>query len=454
MTAGRILFALFLVAANGFFVAVEFGLARLRHTQAEDFVRQNRPGAKAVLHAVNHIDSYLSACQLGITICSLGLGAVGEPAFHAALAPLLGDAAEIAGIGIASALSFVIITTLHVVVGELAPKSAAIARTPPIVLALTPPMRMFYRATKPVVDLLNWLGNLVLKPFGIPPASEAGSQPHTEDELRSLLRESSREGTIGREEQEISEAALLFGDRRAREVMRPRAEVAFVTTSDSPRRVAERVIESGHTRLPLCEPEGGLDAALGVINAKDLLPVGLTPDRDIDLREIARPISHVSESSRVDRVLRDMRRDRLHIALVHDEHGTVVGLITLEDILEELVGEIEDEFDPEYREPIREEDGVIIVDGSATAREVSERLGFELDAHHETTIGGYLSEELGRVPRPGEQIELHGLRFEVRAVEGTLVTELAVLPDGEGRRRDGGERASGNDARAGGGREG
>ena len=429
MIAADIVFALLLVAANGFFVAVEFGLARLRPTQAAEFVRAGRPGAKSVDHAVRHIDSYLSACQLGITICSLGLGALGEPAFHDALEPLLGDAAQVAGIGLASALSFMIITTLHVVVGELAPKSAAIARTPPIVLALTPAMRMFYLVTKPVVELLNGMGNLVLKPFGIPPASEAGSQPHSEEELRSLLRESSREGTIGREEQELSEAALIFGDRRAREVMKPRAEIDYVLTTDSPRRIGERVIESGHTRLPLCEPDGGLDAAVGVINAKDLLPVGLQPDRDIDLREIARPIAHVSESARVDRVLRDMRRDRRHIALVHDEHGTVVGLITLEDILEEIVGEIEDEFDPEAPEPIRTENGVVLIDGSASAREVAERLGFDLEAHHETTIGGYISEELGRVPRPGEEIDLHGQRLQVRDVEGTLVTELALVSE-------------------------
>ena len=285
-------------------------------------------------------------------------------------------------------------------------------------------MRMFYVATKPVVEALNWLGNLVLRPFGIPPASESGSQPHSEDELRSLLRESSREGTIGREEQELSEAALIFGDRRAREVMKPRAEIDYVLTTDSPRRIGERVIESGHTRLPLCEPDGGLDAAVGVINAKDLLPVGLQPDRDIDVREIARPIAHVSESARLDRVLRDMRGERRHIALVHDEHGTVVGLITLEDILEEIVGEI------------RTEDGVVLIDGSASARDVADRLGFDLDAHHETTIGGYLSEELGRVPRAGEEIELHGWHFEVRDVEGTLVTELAVVPD-RSRRQDG-----------------
>src|SRR4051794_33561644 len=430
MTAGGVILAFVLVAANGFFVAVEFGIARLRPTQAAEFAREGRPGSKSVLHAVEHIDSYLSACQLGITMCSLGLGALGEPAFRKALEPLLGDAAEVAGIGIASALAFAIITTLHVVVGELAPKSAAIARTPPIVLALTPPMRTFYLATKPLVELLNWLGNLVLRPFGIPPASEAGSQPHSEDELRSLLRESSREGTIGREEQELSEAALVFGDRRAREVMRPRAEIAYVLTSDSPRHVAERVIDTGHTRLPLCEPAGGLDAAVGVLNAKALLPVGLRGEAHVDLRSIARPIAHVSESARVDRVLRDMRRERRHIGLVHDEHGTVVGLITLEDILEELVGEIEDEFDPEQREPIRVEGDTVVIDGAAPAREVAERLGFDLEGHHETTIGGYLSEELGRVPRPGEEVRLHERSFKVLGVEETRVTELALV-DGD-----------------------
>jgi CBS domain containing-hemolysin-like protein len=444
VTAARIVLALVLVGLNGFFVAVEFGIARLRPTQAAEFEHEGRPGAKSVQHAVTHIDSYLSACQLGITICSLGLGALGEPAFHDVLEPVLGDAAEIAGIGIASALSFAIITTLHVVVGELAPKSAAIARTPPIVLALTPPMRLFYFATKPLVEALNRLGNLVLKPFGVPPASEAGHQPHSEDELRLLLRESSRQGTIGREEQELSEAALVFGDLRAREVMRPRAEIAYVLTSDSPRRVAERVIDTGHTRLPLCEPAGGLDAAVGVLNAKDLLPVGLAAEADVDLRSIARPIAHVAESARVDRVLRDMRRERRHLGLVHDEHGTVVGLVTLEDILEEIVGEIDDEFDPERTDPIRVDGETVLIDGGASAREVAERLGFELEGHHETTIGGYLSEELGRVPRPGEEIVLHERRFRVLGVEETLVTELALverarvddgadaLPDGDG----------------------
>src|SRR4051795_7223881 len=185
MAAGVAL-AFVLVLLNAFFVAAEFGIARLRPTQAEEYVRQRRPGAKSALHAVHHIDSYLSACQLGITLASLGLGAVGEPAFHDALEPLFGENATIAGIGVASALGFTIITVMHVVIGELAPKSAAISRTTPVALALAPVMRGFYLVARPIVDLFNGMGNLVLKPFGIPPASEAGHAPHSEDELREL----------------------------------------------------------------------------------------------------------------------------------------------------------------------------------------------------------------------------------------------------------------------------
>jgi magnesium and cobalt exporter, CNNM family len=209
--------ALFLVAANGFFVAVEFSVARLRPTQADELLREGKPGAKSAAHAVEHIDAYLSACQLGITMASLGLGAIGEPAFHHLLEPALGDAATIAGIGVATAFAFLIITTLHVVIGELSPKSLAIARTAPVVLALAPLMRVFYLSAKPLVDLFNAMGNLILKPFGVPPASEAGHQPHSEAELRELLRESSREGLIEREEQELSDAALRRYERCRRD---------------------------------------------------------------------------------------------------------------------------------------------------------------------------------------------------------------------------------------------
>ena len=334
-----------------------------------------------------------------------------------------------------------IITMLHVVVGELAPKSAAIARTPPIVLALTPVMRMFYVATKPLVEALNWLGNLVLKPFGIPPASEAGSQPHSEDELRLLLRESSREGTIG-----PRGAGAVRGRARLRRPPRPRGDEA--ARRDRLRAhdrlaapVAERVIETGHTRLPLCEPDGGLDAAVGVINAKDLLPVGAAPDatstcarsRGRSRTSPSRPASIAScatcaataatSASCTTSTARSSASSRSRTSSRRSSARSRTSST------------------PRSRTPIRTEDGVVLIDGAAPAREVAERLGFDLDAHHETTIGGYLSEELGRVPRAGEEIELHGWRFEVRQRRGHARDRA--------RRRAGALAASGRRRRAG-----
>lgn len=388
------------MAANGFFVGAEFAIARLRPTQVTEFVRAGRPGAKSARHAVEHIDSYLSACQLGITLASLGLGAVGKPVFEDLLEPVLGDAATIGGFGLATALAFLIITVLHVVLGELAPKSAAISRTAPVALALAPSMRLFYLATKPMVDGFNFLGNLVLKPFGVPPASEAGHAPHSEDELRDLLRESRESGLIERDEQRLSEAALVFGDRRAREVMTPRLDIDFATTGATAEDVASVAVKCGHTRLPICPAGGGLEDAPGFVHVKDLLRIGFGREQ-ADVLSLVRPLARVAEGTRLDEVLRTMRRERRHLALVLDEHGTVVGLVTLEDVLEELVGEIEDEFDPADRgELVRAVDGGLRIDGSASVRVVAEALGVVVDGPHEATWGGIWSNCSGGCPSP------------------------------------------------------
>ena len=267
----ELIVALALVIANGFFVASEFALVRLRLTEATEMEGAGRAGARSARHAVEHLDAYLAACQLGITLASIGLGVVGKPAFEALLHPIFGGGASIAGFGVAATLAFLIITLLHVVVGELAPKSLAISRTRRTVLLIAPWMRAFYLATKPVVDLFNAMGNLLLKPFGIPPASEAGHAPHSEHELRALLRQSQHAGLIGRDDLELTESSFAFGDRRAGEIMTPRAEIDFVTTSAKLRKVARLALTRAHTRLPVCEPNGGLDAPAGVIHVKDLL---------------------------------------------------------------------------------------------------------------------------------------------------------------------------------------
>jgi CBS domain containing-hemolysin-like protein len=417
--------AMVLVVANGFFVATEFAIARLRPTQVADFERAGRPGAKSVRHAVDHIDAYLAACQLGITLASIGLGVAGKPAFEALLDPLLGGVSVFGALVLSAAVAFGIITLLHVVVGELAPKSLAIARTSETVLLVAPPMRAFYLVTKPLVDLFNWMGNLLLRPFGVPPASEAGHAPHSEEELRILLRQSSDEGEIDAEGRLFTENILSLGDRRARDVMVPRPEVDYVTVDSDRCSVARRAVETGHTRLPVCEPEGGLEAPVGVINAKDLL-AAMLDERDVGLRELARPLVRVPEAIEIDELLKELRRERHHIALVADEHGTTVGLLTLEDILEEIVGEIEDEFDPEPAEWIHRNGDSVTVEGMAPLRMVERELGLEISDAHEATIGGYLLQELGHVPQVGEALELGGMRVEVLGVAGAQVAELRI----------------------------
>jgi CBS domain containing-hemolysin-like protein len=421
--AAELLVALLLVLANGFFVATEFALARVRPTQVDELEREGRPGAGSVRHAVERIDAYLAACQLGITLASIGLGIVGEPVVRELLEPVLGEAASIGSLPLAGVVAYGIITLVHVVVGELSPKSLAIARTERTIQLLAPPMRAFYVATRPVVDLFNGLGNLLLKPFGIPPAREAGSQPHSEDEIRALLRESGRAGVLDPEERRYAEHALTFGDLRAREVMIPRPQITYVTTDATLDGAVRTMLEEGRTRLPLCGP-GGLDEPVGMIHAKDLL-AAVTSDPPPELAEIARPLPRIADGTLVDEVMREMRSSRQHLALVADEHGTTTGLLTLEDLLEEIVGDIEDEFDPDVGSLFEERGGELVVAGSAPVHAVAERLGAAFPDAHEGTIGGHVVERLGRRPDVGETVELDGRTARVLAVDEAHVTSLA-----------------------------
>jgi CBS domain containing-hemolysin-like protein len=414
-----------LVLANAFFVGTEFAIARLRPTQVAELEREGAAGAASMRHALDHIDSYLSACQLGITLASIGLGVVGKPFFEERLEPLLGAAAGVGGFAVAAALAFSIVTLLHVVVGELAPKSLAIARTVTTARLVAPPMRLFYLATRPVVELFNAMGNMLLKPFGVPPARQAGHAPHSEDELRDLLKESAARGLIDPEERRLTENVFSFGDRRAREIMVPRPAVRYVTTADSVADVARRSLETGFTRFPLCTPEDGLDAAFGLVHVKDLLATRLD-GRQLKLRELARPIPRVPESILVDELLRELRRDHQHVALVVDEHGTVVGLVSLEDLLEEIVGEIEDEFDNERHKLIAADADRVRIAGAAPLGLVAEEIGLTIPDHHSATIGGHVLELLGRVPEVGEVIELEGRQVQVTRVAGAHIEELTV----------------------------
>ena len=419
----ELIFTFALVAANGFFVATEFAITRMRPAQVTDFENEGRAGAGSVRHAVDRIDAYLAACQLGITMASLGLGVVGERVFHKLLEPLLGDETRIASVGLAGVAAFLIITLLHVVVGELAPKSLAIARTEPTSLAVATPMRLFYLVTKPMVDLFNGMGNLLLKPFGIPPAREAGHAPASEAELRTLVRQSSEEGLIDPHEHRFAENVFSFGDRRTREVMVPRPEVRVVSADETPADAARHARETGHTRFPVVEPEGGLDDVVGLLHVKDILSEALE-SREVRLRELARPLPCVSDATAVDELLLKLRRERHHMALVVDEHGTAIGVVTLEDVLEEIVGEIEDEFDPPGAELVRRDGDAVVIQGEAPLRLIEDELGIELTGAHEATIGGHVVESMGRLPRPGEVVQVDGRPLEVTRVGEARVKEL------------------------------
>ncbi len=419
----RIIGALVLVGLNAFFVATEFAITRVRLSQLVELEKQGKPGAKAARHAVEQIDAYLAACQLGITIASIGLGALAEPAFEHLLEPVLGAVAPTVAAGISFVFAFGLVTLLHVVLGELAPKSLAIARTTPTVLFVAPPMRAFYLVTKPLVDAFNYLGNLVLRPFGIPPAREVGHAPHTEDELRMLLAQSVREGLIETYEREFAENALVFGDLRTRQVMVPRREIDYLVAGETISEAVQRASGSLHTRLPLCEAEDGLDEPVGVINFKELLRLALG-GVETDLRELARPLTRVSESTLVDQVLRELRKKRQHLALVVDEFGTTVGLVTLEDIIEEIVGEFAEEEDGEHDVGIRREADILVVAGTAPLGDVGDELGIEFESTGEATIGGHVVEVLGRVPEAGEVVTIEGREVTVTAVDEARIVEL------------------------------
>jgi CBS domain containing-hemolysin-like protein len=342
----QIAIAVLLLAGNFFFVAVEFAVTRARPTMVSDLVSRGAVGSRSLQHAVTHIDAYLSACQLGITVCSIGLGVTVEPVVGHAFAALLGTA-EIWGLSAAAigfVLSYALVSTAHVVLGELAPKSLAIARTERTGLLLAPPMRLFYLITKPAVDALNWMGNAVLKPFGIPPASEAGHAPHSERELRTLIEQSERAGILDPEERTFTEGVFSFGDRRAREVMVPRRQVQVLRRDQSVAEAAQVAVASGHIRLPLCDETGNLDSATRVVHTLSLLDA-LAGDRRPPLADLSGPLLRRPQDVLLDDLLADTRERRQQMVLLEDEYGTAVGIITVEDVLEQIVGDIWDEYD-------------------------------------------------------------------------------------------------------------
>lgn len=414
---------LLLVALNGFFVAAEFALVKVRPTQIEPYVAEGMRRARVARHMVRHLDAYLSATQLGITLSSLALGWVGEPAFAWIVRPVItwitGDANPQLVHSASVTVAFLVITILHIVLGELAPKSIAIRKSESTTLWVALPLFVFYKLTYPAIWVLNHTANALLSRVGIAPVSE-GEHAHDEDEIRLLLA-SSHASHVPQQTRELLDNIFELSHRLARQIMLPRQDVVYLSTKRTLSENLRLARRSGHTRFPLCD--GDLDHVVGVVHIKDLF----RRERPISsLQELAREIAFVPETLELDRLLRRMRTERFHMAAVIDEYGGVSGVVTLEDVMEEIVGQIQDEFDTETPELFLEPDGAYTISGGMLIEDLETALGIEISDRDEDTIGGVVLSELGRNPAVGDRVEVGPLTIEVQEVQLNRVNTVRV----------------------------
>ena len=423
-----VVLALFLVALNGLFVAAEFALVKIRATQVDRLVREGKTSAGLVEKATSKLDAYLSVSQLGITISSLGLGWIGEPAFAHFLQPLLEPLGVPSGSihVIAFAAAFGTITFLHVVFGELAPKSLAIARAEGTALFVAPLMRFFYYLFYPGIVVFNGTANAVVRLFGIPPASER-EETHSEEELRIIIEQSTRHGVLNTGEENMLEGVFELEDTRAREIMVPRPDVITLSADT---KLDELVVATAgrHTRYPVFEGDSP-ERIVGMVHVKDVLETiketrGL--EADVSARDLMREVLIVPENRAVDELLVDLQKQGLQMAVVIDEWGSFEGIVTMEDIVEEIVGEIRDEFDQEEPRVERLEDGSYAVDGRITIGTVNEAVGSDFKSEDFETIGGLVLGQLGRAPKAGDEVRLDGYLLRVEEVDGPRVARVVA----------------------------
>jgi CBS domain containing-hemolysin-like protein len=420
----------FLLAANAFFVAAEFGLVRVRETQLKQLAEAGSSRARLGHHLSRNIDAYLSACQVGITAASLALGIVGEPAVARLIEPLFGwliALSETAFHIVSFAIAYGVITYLHIVVGEQAPKYFAIQQALPTTLWSAYPLHIFYRATYPFIWVVNRSANALLKALGMKQTDVA--EAYSEEELKMLVAVASRTGVLQESERVLLSRALDFADTLVRQVMVPRTEIVGIDELATLRELRDIARSQPFTRFPVFHED--LDHVVGVIHIKDLVPA---PDLSRPVGEVMRKPLFMPETTGLDRALAEFRRQRLQMAIVVDEFGGTAGLVTLEDVFEQLVGEVQDEFDRETPAFRSEKDGTWLVDGLGSLAELRERLGLRLEDEPYDTVGGLVFGRLGRLPKVGDVVQVEGRRFVVSALDGRRVSQIRV-ERGAGKRR-------------------
>ncbi|MDQ1267326.1 MAG: magnesium and cobalt exporter, family [Bacteroidota bacterium] len=425
----NILLTLFFVFLNGFFVAAEFAIVKVRASQVELRLRSGSRIASITKSLINHMDSYLSATQLGITLASLGLGWIGESVVSDIIMEIIG----FVGLSISSDLAhsislpsaFAAITILHIVFGELAPKSLAIARPEQVAMTISIPLKAFYLVFKPVIWSLNSFANLMLKFMGIEPIT-GESELHSADELRFILEESSKSGIIDRTEHKLLENVFEFADTPVKQIMVPHNKIVGFEYSMEKDEIIQKFIEEGYSRMPIYKRT--IDNILGVIYAKDLINM-ITHDNIFIIHDIIRPVEYVSEDEKINLLLRKFQKEKIHFAVVVDEFGGTAGIVTLEDILEELVGEIQDEYDDEKPIVERISEHEFLVRASATIDDANDFLPLPLpESEDYETVGGLIMNQVGRIPDNNETIpiEYYMCKILKRSKQNLELVKLSI----------------------------
>lgn len=444
MTAGfaanvlRLLGVALLVLANTFFVASEYALVRVRRTRIEELVQQGRSGARAVKKALEKPDRFIAATQLGVTLASLSLGWLGEPALAGVLAPLVGLLppawASLVGHTLAAVVAFICITFLEVVVGELLPKSIALQRAEAMALALGGPTLVFVSIFMPFVLVLNATGDWLLRVIGMQPTG-GREHTHSAEELKMLVQASGESGQLEGSERDMLDAVFDFGGLTAREVMVPRTEMIAVSADASVEELIQSALKHPFSKFPVYE--GNLDHILGIVHVKDLVRVRHDQRQASTVRGLIRETLFVPDTIRLGALLQTFRARRQHVAIVLDEYSGTAGLVTLDDLVGEIVGDVADPFDKSAPEIQRLPNGAFLVDGLTQIDDVNHRLGLNLHDDYYGTIAGFVLGSLGRMARVGDTVEADGVRLKVEALDGLRIARLSVYPvQGEGAKND------------------
>ncbi len=425
----KMLVVLLLVCSNGFFVAAEFSLVGVRRSKVLSLVETGNNRAKTLLRVISSLDSYISATQLGITLSSLALGWVGEEAIAHTLKPIFENILP-AGYAIAAAhsaaivVAFTIITFLHIVLGELAPKTLALERTETVAMLVAWPMEVFYKVFKAPIWVLNHSGSLVLRLAGLHSTAEHATA-YTKEELRQLVEMSHQGGHLQNEEMEMVNNVIEFSNTEVRQVMTPRSEVCALPDKATIEEVYNLFIENKFSRLPIYRDN--LDTIAGVLNLKDIVPYFSNP-KDFSLSKLLTKPFYLPETVTLEEALKQMRRARVHLAIIVDEHGGTLGIVSLEDLLEEIVGEIDDEFDQASIEAILEkEPGIYLIKGNASIREINKKIKIKLpEEENYTTLAGFLMDQAGKVLQTGQKLEYEGFKFTVIKTDRLRILEVLL----------------------------